>query len=109
MMHLLAIYDPEAEVWVGKVKGLPIHPVKAAVLDDLLKAATLDDLLAKAWAMIRDVTDDGVEGFRLIVDVGKREASLLETLHLMRSPANARDLDEAIAEVKAGKVTDFRP
>src|SRR5262245_50842131 len=105
MMHLLAIFDPEAEVWVGKIKGLPIHPVKAAVLDDLLKAATLDDLLANAWAMIRDVTDDGVDEFQLIVHVGKRERGLLETKHLMRSKANAKRLDESIADANAGKVT----
>jgi antitoxin YefM len=31
-------------------------------------------------------------------------ASLMETLHLMRSPANAARLNEAIADVEAGRV-----
>jgi hypothetical protein len=37
MMRLFADYDPKAEVWVGKVHGLPIHT----------EAATLEDLVAK--------------------------------------------------------------
>jgi len=102
MIHLFASYDPKAEVWVAKVDELPIDPTT-------LRAATLDDLLAKAWAMIRDVTGDHVEGFQLIVNVGKHERGLLETLHLMRSPANAKRLDESIADANEGKVTEFRP
>jgi hypothetical protein len=99
MMHLWASYDPKAELWFGKVEG---QPIKA-------EAATLDDLLAKVWAMIRDLTDDHeVSQLSMVVDM-KGARSLFETMHLMRSSANARDLDEAIADVDAGKVTEFRP
>jgi antitoxin YefM len=35
--------------------------------------------------------------------------SVMETLHLLRSPANARALLEAIADVEAGRITEFRP
>jgi antitoxin YefM len=36
-------------------------------------------------------------------------SSIMETLHLMRSPANAARLDAAIADIEAGKVTEFDP
>src|SRR5262245_32545050 len=106
MMQLFASDDPKAELWVGKVEGQPIHA----------EAATLDDLLAKVWAMIRDsrpertiageTTEDRVEESQLIVvvDMGKGTRSLLETLHLMRSPANAKRLDDALRDIAAGKV-----
>src|SRR5262249_39823081 len=106
MMQLLASYDPKAELWVGKVEGRPIHA----------EAATLDDLLAKVWAIIRDsrpertiageMTDDRVEESQLIVvvDMEKGARGLLETMHLMRSPANARRLDDALRDIAAGKV-----
>jgi uncharacterized protein DUF1902 len=100
MMHLFAGFDPKAELWVGKVEGQPIHT----------EAATLDDLLAKVWAMIRDLTDDGLEVSQLIVVVDMKSArGLLETLHLERSPANAKRLDESIADANTGKVSEFRP
>jgi hypothetical protein len=98
MLHLYAGYDPKAEVWVGKIGGLPIQ---AAVLD-MLRAATLDDLLATAWLMIGDLTEEHVEGFRLVVDQ-KLEAGHLETMHLMRSPANAERLKNALADIAAGR------
>jgi hypothetical protein len=99
MMHLLASYDPKAERWVGKVEETPIRA----------EAVRLDDLLTQVWTAIRDLTNDQVEEFRLIVHVGKHERGLLETLHLERSPANAKRLDESIADAKAGKVSEFRP
>lgn len=34
---------------------------------------------------------------------------LIETFHLMRSPANVKALDDAIADVAAGRVTEFDP
>jgi hypothetical protein len=91
MMHLLASYEPFAEVWVGKVEGTPIRT----------EAATLDDLVAKVWVMIRDSTEDDVGGLTLIVQM---ESGLLETMHLMRSPANRERLQEALADVAAGRV-----
>jgi hypothetical protein len=101
MIHLFASFDPKAELWVGDVKSthkiLPIHA----------EAATLDDLLAKVWAMIRDLTDDGLEVPQLTVVVDMKDArGLLETLHLQRSSANAKRLDEVITEVEASKVTE---
>jgi Domain of unknown function (DUF1902) len=72
MMRLFADYDPKAEVWVGKVDGLPIHT----------EAATLDDLVAKVWAKMRELTDDRVEEFELTARVGAREGSLLEHFHV---------------------------
>jgi hypothetical protein len=91
MMHLLASYDPYAEVWVGKVERTPIRT----------EAATLDDLVAKVWVMIRDLTEDDVEGLTLIVQM---ESGLLETMHLMRSPANRKRLDEAMVGIAHRKV-----
>jgi hypothetical protein len=108
MIHLFASFDPKAELWVGDVK----YDVKSThkILPIHTEAATLDDLLAKVWAAIRDLTDDGLEVPQLTVVVDMKDArGLLETLHLQRSPANARDLDEATAEVEADKVTEFRP
>jgi PHD/YefM family antitoxin component YafN of YafNO toxin-antitoxin module len=35
--------------------------------------------------------------------------SIFETLYLMASSANARALDLAIADIKAGRVTEFDP
>jgi antitoxin YefM len=35
--------------------------------------------------------------------------SIQETLHLLRSPANARRLLNAVADADAGKVTEFDP
>ena len=37
------------------------------------------------------------------------DTSIMETLHLLRSPANAACLDTAIVEITAGKVTEFDP
>jgi hypothetical protein len=93
-MKILASYDPKAEAWVGEVEGTSIHN----------EAATLDDLLAKLWARIRAFGEDHAGGYQLIVNVGEHEASLLETLHLMRSPANAERLNEALADIAAGRV-----
>jgi hypothetical protein len=92
MTRLIASYDPKAELWHGKVDNLPIYA----------EGVTLDDLVAKAWEMIREKTDDQVGEFELIAQF--RDGGLLETMHLMRAPANARRLDEAIANVAAGKV-----
>jgi antitoxin YefM len=39
----------------------------------------------------------------VVIDEGEYE-SLLETLHLFRSPANARRLNEAMADIAAGRV-----
>ena len=94
MLHLVAHYDPKAEIWRGKVERTPIHA----------EAASLDDLVAQVWAMIRDHTDDSVEEFELIARVDRGAGSLLETMHSMRSPANAKRLNEAIADIAAGKV-----
>jgi PHD/YefM family antitoxin component YafN of YafNO toxin-antitoxin module len=48
--------------------------------------------------------------FRVYADTAADEIEQLrETLHLLRSPANARRLDEAIADVEAGRVTEFDP
>jgi hypothetical protein len=92
MIHLFAFYDRKAEVWVGKTEGLPIKT----------EAATLDELVAKVWARVRDLTEDRLSGpFELVVTV---DPGLLETLHLMSSPANAKRLDEAIAAIEHGKV-----
>jgi|SRR6516165_1516041 hypothetical protein len=99
MLQLLAHYDPQAELWRGKIEGTSIHA----------EAATLDDLAAQALSMLRDHTDDQANELMVIVRVDRSVGSLLETRHLTRSPANARELDEAIAEIKDGKVTEFRP
>jgi hypothetical protein len=94
MRNLFASYDPYAEVWVGKVEGLPIDPTA-------LRAATLDDLVAKVWVMIGDLTEDDVGGLQLIVNM---ESGLLETMHLRRSPANRKRLEDALADIAAGRV-----
>jgi hypothetical protein len=94
MLHLLAHYDPKAELWRGKIEGMPIHT----------EAASLDDLVAQVWSMLREQTDDQVDEFTVIARVDRSAGSLLETTHLMRSPANASRLDEALADIAAGKV-----
>ena len=94
MLQLLAHYDPQAELWRGKIEGTPIHA----------EAATLDDLVAQAWSMLRDHTDDQANELTLTARVDRSAGSLLETMHLMRSPANASRLDEAIADIAADKV-----
>jgi len=92
MIRLFASYDHKAEVWTGKTDGLPIKT----------EAATLDELVAKVWAMVRDLTDDRLSGpLELVATV---DPGLLETLHLMSSPANAKRLDEAIAHIEHGKI-----
>jgi hypothetical protein len=100
MIHLFAFYDRKAEVWVGKTEGLPIKT----------EAATLDELVAKVWEMAEELTKQPVPRIGLLLQVADREGlSSSDTLHLMSSPANARELDEAIAEIEAGNVTEFRP
>jgi hypothetical protein len=91
MMHLFASYDPYAEVWVGKVEKTPIRT----------EAATLDDLVAKVWVMIKDLTEDDVGELQLLV---RMESGLLETMHLMRSPANRERLHDALRDIAAGRV-----
>ena len=56
------------------------------------------------------VVDSGAElhvtrqGHRAVVVMSEAEFnSIMETLHLLRSPANAADLEEAIAELEAGR------
>ena len=45
------------------------------------------------------------DGRAVVVMDAEEYESILETLHLMRSPANVRALDEAIADIEAGRVT----
>jgi hypothetical protein len=100
MIHLFASYDRKAEIWIGKIEELPTKIV----------AATLDELVAKAWELAEELTKQPVPRIGLLLQVADREGlSSSETLHLMSSPANARELDEAIAEIEAGNVTEFRP
>ena len=50
------------------------------------------------------------QGARSVVVMSEAEyESLLETVHLLRSPANTRRLLAAIADANAGKLTEFRP
>lgn len=99
MIRLFASYDRKAEVWAGKAEGLPIKT----------EAATLDELVAKVWEMAEELTKQPVPQIALLLEVVDREGLSRETRHLMSSPANARELDEAIAEIEAGNVTEFRP
>ena len=102
MIHLFAAYDRKAKVWFGKTEGLPIKT----------EATTLDELVAKVWEMAAEIDHAaGAAAIALLLQVVDREGltSYEETLHLMSSPANARELDEAIAEIEAGNVTEFRP
>jgi antitoxin YefM len=62
------------------------------------------------------VTEDRTElhvtrrGSSSVVVLAEEEfASIMETLHLLRSPANAARLDTAIAEIESGQVTEFDP
>jgi len=101
MIRLFAAYDRKAEVWFGKTEGLPIKT----------EAATLDELVAKVWEMAEELTKQPVPPIVLLLEVVDREgvSSSSETRHLMSSSANAGELDEAIAEIEAGNVTEFRP
>ena len=100
MIHLFAAYDRKAKLWFGKTEGLPIKT----------EAATLDELVAKVWEMAAEIDQAaGATAIALLLQVVDREGLSKETLHLMSSPANARELDEAIAEIEAGNVTEFRP
>ena len=48
------------------------------------------------------------QGSRSVVVIDEAEYdSMVETLHLMRSPANARRLVEAMADADAGKLSEF--
>jgi antitoxin YefM len=50
------------------------------------------------------------QGAPSVVVLSEEEfSSIMETLHLMRSPANAARLNAAIADIEAGKVTEFDP
>ena len=50
------------------------------------------------------------QGAPSVVVLAEEEfSSIMETLHLMRSPANAARLNAAIADIEAGKVTEFDP
>ena len=67
-------------------------------------------------AYMDQVADDRTElrvtrqGSPSVIVLAEEEFSgIMETLHLMRSPANAARLDAAIADIEAGKVTEFDP
>jgi antitoxin YefM len=53
----------------------------------------------------RDVLHVTRQNARSVVVVAEDEyESMVETLHLLRSPTNARRLNEAVADIKAGRV-----
>jgi antitoxin YefM len=55
----------------------------------------------------RDVLHVTRHGGRSVVVIDEEEfESLMETLHLLRSPANARRLSEAMADIAAGRVIE---
>lgn len=50
------------------------------------------------------------QGARSVVVMAEEEfASIMETLHLVRSPKNLQRLEQAIADADAGKLTEFDP
>ncbi len=48
-------------------------------------------------------------GQSVVVMAGDEYRSIMETLHLLSTPANAKALYEALAEAKAGKLVEFDP
>ena len=65
---------------------------------------------------MNEVTNNRIElhvtrqGSRSVVVMDEAEYnSMVETLHLIRSPANARRLVEAMADADAGKLSEFDP
>lgn len=77
----------------------------------IVSATTLRDRLAEFLDRVgedREALYVTRQGARSVVIIDEDEyESMMETLHLMRSPANARALDEAIAELEAGGGVEF--
>jgi antitoxin YefM len=79
----------------------------------IISATALRENLAEHLARVgddREVLHVTRQGGRtvVIIDEGEYEA-IMETLHLLRSPANAKALLEAIAQADAGELTEFDP
>ena len=74
-----------------------------------MRATSVTDFRANIASMLDDVVDDHVpliitrSGKDNVVVVSQRDwEGMQETLHLMSSPANARELLASIAELRAG-------
>jgi antitoxin YefM len=74
---------------------------------------TFRDQLAASLKRVvedREVLEISRPNGEAVVVMAKGEyESWMETLHLLRSPANARRLFDAIADADSGKLTEFDP
>lgn len=79
----------------------------------VISATALRERLAEHLDRVgndREVLHVTRQGARSVVIIDEDEyESIIETLHLLRSPANAKDLLESIEEADIGKLTEFDP